>query len=102
MALADIRKSCKGTADMLAQHCDRLDPRGSLLRTQHLAISALTDLCHGQGNSFIKELTCAVHVAQNIGMHLGKSAEMDGMDELEKEMRRRTLCSLFVWDRCVY
>lgn len=101
VALVDIRRSCNDVADVLEPICTRLDTRGSLLRVQHLAFTGLGSLCQGRTNAFWEALGCAVRVAQRIGMHLDATIWANGMDELEKEMRRRTFCSLYVWDRYV-
>ena len=100
MALADIRKSCDGVADALAPICTRLDARGSLLRVQHLAFVGLRTLCQGRTNAFWEELNSAIRVAQRIS--IDAISWTNGIDELEKEMRRRTFCNLYVWDRYVH
>lgn len=101
VTLRDIRKSCSLVADILERLCIRLDTRGSLIRVQHLAISGLVSLCQSQTNTFCVALGNAVLVSQAIGLHLADTSWNKDMDELEKEMRRRTFCGLYIADRCV-
>ncbi|RYP58217.1 hypothetical protein DL769_009054 [Monosporascus sp. CRB-8-3] len=98
--LADIRKSCDGVADALTPICTQLDARGSLIRVQHVAFAGLRSLCQGRTNAHWEALSCAVRVAQRIGLHVDTTSSFSSlsMDELEKEMRRRTFCNLYVWD----
>ncbi|KAK0671956.1 hypothetical protein QBC41DRAFT_314842 [Cercophora samala] len=98
--LADIRKSCDRLADALTPICSRLDACGSLIRVQHVAFAGLRSLCQGRTNAHWEALSCAVRVAQRIGLHVDAASGLysPNMDELEKEMRRRTFCNLYVWD----
>jgi hypothetical protein len=86
---------------MLAAICTRLDPRGSLIRVQHIAFAGLGSICLGRMNAFWEALSCATRVAQQIGLHLDTIIWASGVDELEKEMRRRTFRNLYIWDRYV-
>ena len=99
MALADIRNTCDDIANNLAATCVRLDARGSLLRVQHLAFAGLRSMCEGRTSAFWEVLSCAIRVAQRVGIHSDATTWMHDMDELEKEMRRRTFCNLYIWDR---
>ena len=99
MILADIRNACDDIANNLAATCARLDSRGSLLRVQHLAFAGLSSMCEGRIGSFWEALSCATRVAQRVGIRSDAATWMHGMDELEKEMRRRTYCNLYIWDR---
>lgn len=58
-------------------------------------------MCIGRMNWFWESLSNATRVAQQIGLHLDTTTGADSVDELEKEMRRRTFCNLYVWDRYV-
>ena len=98
MSLADIRTMCDDAADDLVKICSRADQRGSLVRVQHLCFSGLRFQCEGKNDSFWNALSETIKVAQRIGIHRDSAASVDGMDELEKEMRRRTFCNLYVWD----
>ncbi|KAI0013977.1 hypothetical protein F4779DRAFT_625068 [Xylariaceae sp. FL0662B] len=98
VALSDIRKSCNSVADVLEPICTRLDTRGSLLRVQHLAFSGLGCLCQGRINGFWGALGCSVWAAQRIGVHLDATLWANNLDGLEKEIQRRTFCSLYVVD----
>jgi hypothetical protein len=100
VVLADIRNSCERTVSVLAPICTRFSPRGSFLRVQHLILGGLASLCQGQTELFWEVLGSAVRVAQRLGMHMD-SNPVDlppNMDELEREMRRRTFCNLHLWD----
>ncbi|KAK3178714.1 hypothetical protein OEA41_000851 [Lepraria neglecta] len=101
VALADIRKSCEEVINALAPICARLDPRGSLIRVQHIAFAGLGSICLGRTNAFWEALSCAIRVAQQIGLHLDTIIWASSVDELEKEMRRRTFCNLYIWDSCL-
>lgn len=101
MALADIRNSCEEVINVLAPICIRLDPRGSLVRVQHIAFAGLGSMCIGRINVFWEALSYATRVAQQIGLHLDTMTWASSVDELEKEMGRRTICNLYVWDRYV-
>ncbi|KAI1407926.1 hypothetical protein F5Y13DRAFT_205604 [Hypoxylon sp. FL1857] len=96
MCLVDVRKSCDGVADTLAPLCARLDGRGSLIRVQHLIFAGLASLCEGRTSSFWDTLSCAIRAAQRISI---ATTPRDGnLDEIDKEMRRRTFCNLYIWD----
>ena len=99
MVLADIRNACDDIANNVAAICARLDTRGSLLRVQHLAFAGLGSMCEGRTNAFWEALSCAIRVAQRVGLRSDAATWVHGMDELEKEMRRRTFCNLYIWDR---
>ncbi|KAI9752219.1 MAG: hypothetical protein M4579_005722 [Chaenotheca gracillima] len=98
MFLADIRDLSDDIAEKLAAICARLDTRGSLLRVQHLCFSGLRSQCDGRTNAFWEALSSAIRVAQRVGIHRNLTASMLGMHELEKEMRRRVFCNLYIWD----
>ena len=100
VTLDEIRKSCDGVSDALAPICARLDRRGSLFRVQHLAFAGLRSLCQGRADMYWEALSNAIRVAQRIGLHVDITSSRS-MDELEKEMRRRTFCILYIWDRYV-
>lgn len=99
MLLADIRTTCDEIADNLAAICTRLDSRGSLPRVQHIVLAGLKAQCEGRINTFWEALSSAILVAQRVGIHQDAAATVQAMDELEKEMRRRSLCNLYIWDR---
>lgn len=101
MLLSDIRTLCNDVAEKLANICAQLDPRGSLLRVQHLAFLGLRLQCEGQNMAFWEVLNKASLVAQRIGLHRNHTAYMPEMHGLEQEMRRRVWCNLYIWDRYV-
>ncbi|KAL8893612.1 MAG: hypothetical protein Q9192_005097 [Flavoplaca navasiana] len=101
VCLADIRKSCEVAINALAPICIRLDPRGSLIRVQHTAFAGLDSMCMGRMNAFWEQLSYATRVAQQIGLHSETMTWSSSADELDKEMRRRTFCNLYIWDSCL-
>ncbi|KAF3809598.1 putative transcription factor sol4 [Colletotrichum gloeosporioides] len=98
MSLTDIRDSINDVADKLTAICIRLDGKGSLLRVQHLLFSGLRYQCEGRNKMFWEAFGDAVRVAHRIGLDRRPAATITGMNELDKEMRRRVYCNLFIWD----
>ncbi|KAI1741706.1 hypothetical protein F4680DRAFT_446712 [Xylaria scruposa] len=96
--LADVRNICSSVANILDTICSKLNGRGSLIRVQHLAFAGLGFLFQGHMNDFWAKLSCSVRVAQRIGVHLETSLWDGYTDQFEKEMSRRTFCSLYVLD----
>ena len=68
---------------------------------QHIIFAGLGSMCLGRMNALWEALSCASRVAQQISLHLDNTTWLYSLDELEKEMRRRTFCNLYVWDRFV-
>lgn len=99
MYLSDISTLCDDIAEQLADTCAQLDARGSLLRVQHLAFLGLRLQYQGKNIAFWDALSKAVVVAQRVGLHQNHTVLMPEMHELEKEMRRRVFCNLYIWDR---
>lgn len=99
MSLVKIRKSCEEVIDILLPICRQLDPRGSLVRVQHIAFAGLASIGNEPMDAFWEHVGSASRVAQQIGLHLDSSLWPESMDEIEKEMRRRVFCNLYVWDR---
>ncbi|KAH8430509.1 fungal specific transcription factor domain-containing protein [Aspergillus melleus] len=95
ISLADIRHSCDEAADSLLKLGLRFDSQGGLLRVQHLAFAGLKARCEGRMNEFRHALRSTIQVAQQIGADKDASR---GLDELEKETRRRIFCNLYIWD----
>ncbi|KAI0400031.1 hypothetical protein F4802DRAFT_586906 [Xylaria palmicola] len=98
VALVDVRGACDIVANSLESICNRLDERGSLIRVQYLAFAAFGSFCHGRMNNFWASLSRSVRVAQRIGMHLETTPWDAKTDQFEREMSRRTFCSLYVMD----
>jgi hypothetical protein len=100
LALQEIRTVCNRIADRIAPVCAVLDPKGSLIRVQHLLYAGLGDRFEGRACAFWEALSNAIRASQVIGLHTnGENSHESGINELEKEMRRRTYCNLYVWDR---
>jgi hypothetical protein len=102
MPLADIRTACLDVAEKLSVICERLEPRGTLLRVQHLLALGLQWQCEGRINAFWEMLSKAVRVAQRIGLHRGRGAWSPALHEFDKEIRCRVYCSLYIWDRYIH
>ncbi|POS70250.1 hypothetical protein DHEL01_v211355 [Diaporthe helianthi] len=100
LSLGNIRTACDNLADELATVCIRVDRRGSLMRVQHILCNGLALECTGRVAAFWESLGVAVRVAQQVGLHKEPSScgLTQHMDEIEKEMCRRTLCNLYIWD----
>ncbi|KAI2615589.1 hypothetical protein GGR54DRAFT_611903 [Hypoxylon sp. NC1633] len=98
--LADIRKSCDEVAEELAAIGSRYDSRSSLVRVQHVCFLGLRLQCEGNMRLSWETLSHAVRVAQGLG--IGRNANAvpgPGLSgELERKMRGKILCSLYVWD----
>lgn len=99
MDLTDIRQACDDVANDLAIRCTHLNPKGSLLRVQHLTFAGLKSRCEGCVSDFRDNLKSAIEVAQNIGIDKDTTKVSPDMGELEKEMRRRVFCNLYIWDK---
>lgn len=101
-SLSDIRNACSDVGDSLAKTCVDLDWKGSLVRVQHILFAAIKFSCEGRTDKFWEGIASASRAAQQAGLHRdAPGAENDGAQELEKEMRRRIFCSLYVLDRYV-
>jgi len=98
MPLTEIRDACDDIADKLANICERLNTRGTLLRVQQLSFLGLQRQCEGRINAFWEALSNAVRVAQRIGLHRGRAALRE-MHEFEQELRCKVYCNLYIWDR---
>jgi hypothetical protein len=100
--LVDIRTLCDEIAEKLAHICVQLNHNGSLLRVQHLAFLGLRVQCEGRNVAFWEILSNIALVAQQVGLHRRHTSRMPDMHELEKEMRRRVFCNLYIWDRYAF
>ena len=99
--LVEIQRLCEQVVQLLNPICVRLDPRGSLVRVQHIAYGGLAAGSVGRMNGFWESVSCASRVAQRIGLHLDSVISASSTDEMDKEMRRRTFCNLYIWDRYI-
>ncbi|KAK2593331.1 hypothetical protein QQS21_008974 [Conoideocrella luteorostrata] len=98
MTLGQIRDICSDVVRNLAKIATSVDFRGSLFRVQHTCFSAFNLACEGLIRDAWSTLCTAVSVAQGLGYHRPASIESAAVDELEREMRRRVFCNLYVWD----
>ena len=99
MSIADIRKTCTELGDSLAKSCLALDWTGSLTRVQHILYAALTSSCEGKANHYWEGIASASQAAQKAGLHKLPCGFGDSDSEMDKEMRRRVFCSLYILDR---
>ncbi|KKZ63382.1 hypothetical protein EMCG_02313 [[Emmonsia] crescens] len=104
-SLADIRGTCSGIGENLAKACETLDGKGSLFRVQHLLFAALKLSCEGGTAQFWESIASAARAAQMAGIHTDATVsrespifQEESAQELEREVRRRTFCSLYVLD----
>ena len=98
MLLSDICNMCDQIAGSLAAISSVLDGRGSLIRVQHLAFFGLRCQVEGRRETFWDALNRAIWVAQSVGIDSEATKARPAVNELEREMGRRTFCNLFIWD----
>ncbi|BCS13672.1 trascription factor [Aspergillus luchuensis] len=97
--LSEVRNTCSDIADELARACLALDWKGSLVRVQHVLFASLRFSCEGRTDKFWEGIASACSAAQKAGIHtVAPVPGEDSSQVLEKEMRRRTLCGLYVLD----
>ncbi|RYC62594.1 hypothetical protein CHU98_g3641 [Xylaria longipes] len=98
VSLVEINKTCDDAADRLAAITRRYDSRGSWVRVQHAIFLALKCQTEGRMGDCDAALSHAILTAQNDGMHQDRLLPGPQLNELQKEMRRRTYCYLYIWD----
>lgn len=104
-SLADIRDTCSSIGNNLATACEILDWKGTLVRVQHIIFAALKVSCEGRTSQFWEGIGSACRAAQKAGIHtdttglMGSQLPKDSAQELERDVQRRTFCSLYVLDR---
>ena len=96
--LANVRNMCDETADSLAAISTAADSRGSLIRIQHLAFFGLRLQIEGKTIAFWEVLSHVIRVAQSVGILSDTATSRQDVDEINREMERRTLCNLYIWD----
>lgn len=104
-SLSDIRNTCSDTGCTLAKACETIDWKGSLFRVQHIMFAALKVSCEGRTDQFWEGIASASRAAQKSGIHTdatgpGESSisRQDSAKYLEREVQRRTFCSLYALD----
>jgi len=102
LCLPDIRNTCNEVSDELAKPCVTLDWKGSLVRVQHLLFAALRSSCEGRTDQLWEGTAAACQAAQKAGIHRDSSDPGNHSWELEKEIRRRVFCSLYILDRYLH
>ncbi|XXG99915.1 hypothetical protein Hte_006256 [Hypoxylon texense] len=101
VSLADIRQSCDELAEELAAVGFRYDSRSSIVRVQHVCFLGLRLQCEGNMRLSWETLSHAVRVAQGLRIGRNSNGVVPGpgsSGELERQMRGRILCCLYVWD----
>ena len=100
MFLAEIRNTCDDVGDDLATICVNLNTKGCLARVQHLCFAGLKYRCEGKANAVWEALGSAILVVRRIGTHRDAVPLLQAdMHKDEKEMRYKTFCNLYIWDR---
>ncbi|KGO67592.1 Transcription factor, fungi [Penicillium italicum] len=98
MPLTRVREICNTVATNLNEVAEAVNERGSLFRVQHLCFYAFNQACEGRLGSSWGLLSSSIRVAHGLGYHrLAGSDSLLG-DPLEREMKRRVFCNLYVWD----
>ncbi|OQE08247.1 hypothetical protein PENVUL_c010G06166 [Penicillium vulpinum] len=103
-SLADIRDTCSNIGKNLATACEILDWKGTLVRIQHIIFAALKVSCGGRTGQFWEGIASACQAAQKAGIHTNNTILIesqlakDSAQELERDIQRRTFCSLYVLD----
>lgn len=100
--LSKVRDDCQKLAMELSNICEPIGPR-SLTSVQQLFFAA----CYAKNEGRMKEawflLGRAIRLAQDLGLHLEPPGVFgEQIDDLEKEMRRRTFWNLYIWDRYAF
>ncbi|KAL2849818.1 hypothetical protein BJY01DRAFT_245757 [Aspergillus pseudoustus] len=100
ISLSEIRATCGEIGDSLLKSCLALDWEGSIFRVQHILFAALNSSCEGRTDRFWEGIASACRAAQKAGLHIDESCHRGNgnSNEFEKEMRRRTLCNLYLLD----
>lgn len=99
-SIVEILRTCDEVASSLASICASLDPKGSLVRVQHILYFSLKASCEGTWGQFWDGIISACSAALTAGIYTDASVqEYYGAQELEKEMNRRTFCVLYILDR---
>ncbi|KAI1146899.1 hypothetical protein F4825DRAFT_466155 [Nemania diffusa] len=98
VSLAELRSSCDDSAEKLESIRASCDHRGSLAQVQQLAFLGLKCQVEGSMIAFWEILGRAIRVAQSIGIHSDGAGSLDEMKNVEREMARRTFCTLYIWD----
>ncbi|RYP51842.1 hypothetical protein DL768_002918 [Monosporascus sp. mg162] len=97
--LVMIRDTCNNVAASLEGVAAGIDPRGSLVRVQHMCFAGLNLACEGRMRHSWTTLGATIRVAQRLGFHREvKGIDSVPADELDREMRRRVFCNLYLWD----
>ncbi|KAL8791272.1 MAG: hypothetical protein Q9213_000229 [Squamulea squamosa] len=98
LSLPENRNVCTEVGNSLAKACLVLDWKGSLVRVQHLLFAAIKFSCEGRTDQFWEGIAAASQAAQKAGIQRDSSGPENDSWELEKEMRRRVFCSLYLLD----
>ncbi|KAK7942403.1 transcription factor sol4 [Apiospora aurea] len=102
MPLATIREIAAEVGNSLERIATSRNPRGSLVRVQHMCYNALGATCESRMGEAWATLCSTIRVAQGLGYHqeAGGAASKSILagDEVEREMQRRVFCNLYIVD----
>jgi hypothetical protein len=104
-SLSDIRDLCSDIGRNLANACETLDWKGSLIRVQHCLFAALTFGNEGRIDKLWEGVVSASQAALKAAIHVDASrsrksplTKEDSAQELKRDIERRTFCSLYALD----
>lgn len=98
-SLDSVRSTCIDVGDRLAMLSASISPRGSLFRVQHLCFTGLNMSCDGEMTKVWALLDQAVRMIHGLGYHQVSETSIEpDIDEVERELRRRVYCKLYIWD----
>ncbi|KAI0425449.1 hypothetical protein F5Y09DRAFT_321765 [Xylaria sp. FL1042] len=99
MHLSEVREVCTTLAESLSVIAAAIDPRGSLFRVQHMCLAGVNSAYEGRMSDSWTMLNQATHLVHGLGYHRDPlTTGGKNFDELEREMRRRLFCNLYLWD----
>ncbi|KAK8045628.1 hypothetical protein PG993_005652 [Apiospora rasikravindrae] len=100
MPLTTIRETTTDVANSLEKIATRRNPRGSLVRVQHMCYNALGATCESRMGEAWATLCSTIRIAQGLGYHQETEASKSILagDEVQREMQRRVFCNLYIVD----
>ena len=102
---SEIRNTCSDAGQNLAKLCERFNWKGSIFCVQHIILAALRVSCEGRTDRFWGCIALASRAAPKAGIHTdtasieSRVSQNGSAQELDREVRRRVFCSLYVLDR---
>lgn len=97
--LSRIKEDCLDVGEDLGAAAAKIDPAGSLFRSQHICFAGLIEVGEGRMASAYEALERAARLFRSANYHGERTAETgDLMNQVEAEMRRRVFCNIYIWD----